>query len=78
MFQASQQSIREKIEKDKQKRPSSPKSSEETMNKQEETNKFSVSMNNADTDQLDGEDLVYNVPDGIEDDPEIIRLTNTV
>jgi hypothetical protein len=76
MFQASQQSIREKIERDKQKRPSSPKSS--TMNKQEETNKFSVSMNNADTDQLDGEDLVYNVPDGIEDDPEIIRLTNTV
>ena len=77
MFQASQQSIREKIETDNQKR-SSPKSSEETMNKQEETNKFSVSMNNADTDQLDGEDLVYNVPDGIEDDPEIIRLTNTV
>ena len=71
MFQASQQAVRAKIE-------TMTKSSEETTNKQEETNKFSVSMNNADTDQLDGEDLVYNVPDGIEDDPEIIRLMNTV
>ena len=37
-----------------------------------ETKNNPSSLNSADADQLDG-DLVYNVPDGLEDDPEIIR-----
>lgn len=41
---------------------------------QKETMNFPTSMNSADADQLDG-DLVYNVPDGLEDDPEIIRFS---
>ena len=37
-----------------------------------ETKNTPSSFSSADADQLDG-DLVYNVPDGLEDDPEIIR-----